>query len=156
MTTEAPPDPGARQATGTLAAMLLAPVRDMLALADGPLSAQAIAPREEWLRERLLELGVATVASSDSPPEWGDAPVDIVVVDATDEDLGPEAALLTAARAETAGICMILSADAGASAAAAREAGFAKVSLIEPPADAERRYVLHERTLLVAWGDSGS
>lgn len=157
MRTEPPPrpprDPGARQATDTLAAMMLSPVRDVLALADGPVSALAVAPKLKWLSPRLLELGVSSVSESSAPPVWGDEPsYGIVVVDASDEDLGPEATLLAAARAEAAGICIILSADAGASAASARDAGFAKVSLVEPPADSERRYVLHERSLLVAWG----
>jgi hypothetical protein len=148
-----PRDAGARQATATLAAMLLSPVRDVLALADGPITALAIAPRQEWLPERLLELGVSSVAATATPGE-ATGRFDLVFADATDEGLGPDRDLLAAARAQTAGACLVLTGDAGASAAAARASGFAKVSLIEPPADAERRYVLHERSLLVAWGEA--
>jgi SAM-dependent methyltransferase len=87
--------------------------------------------------------------TADSLPE---GPFDVVVVDAPAREQAETALLIAAAEARTALLCAIVSADRVADTIAAREAGFASVRLAPVPHDAERSFIAHETSLLLASG----
>lgn len=140
--------PGARQAEWTRLQMLRGPVRDLLALRGRGASALLIGADQDRLARFLLELGVGSV-SEDSA---ANRRYDLVVV-ASPNNAGRtegEAVQLACERTAIGGACAIFSRSRLATRDLAREVGFARVSLVQPPADAERSLVLMERCLLIA------
>jgi hypothetical protein len=73
----------------------------------------------------------------------------VVIIDAEPSAADLER-LIAAAATITGTLCAIECSDPVAAAAAVREAGLSSVSRAEPPLDAERRYILKQRSLLLA------
>ena len=176
--------PGARHGEWTLALMLREPVRDLLALRGRGADALVLGCGSGAIARRLTELGLERVVGADSRPDLLDAArreceesgnealrlerfeeldwsrrFDLVVVESPAGCSLEESEVLRRALPITGEACVIITADRLESRSRASEAGFEKVSLIEPPTDAERSFVLLERCLLIALpplaGDDG-
>ena len=172
-------DPGATHAAYSLAAMLTEALRDEQALARSPLRTVVIGSGDGWIAARMLEAGVGSVVVADwreaavsaalelrdrlafSPEEMVarhvaelaelasrvPGPFDVAFVA---REVGDRSAAIRFAWEAGAGLCAIESTSRLEDRDAARAAGFGRVRLADPPADAERRLILRERALVLA------
>lgn len=172
-------EPSNRHSLWTRAAILREEVRDTIALRRGtsPISALVIAAGDGLLARAILDWGVDRVVGIDERAELvaaaseparkglelhrvesivGPSPAEIgsfEIVVLTDDAAGlcPDRAdLIGLARGCAATVCAIESRDRLADRDLAREAGFERVSLAEPPTDSERSWIVRERSLLFA------
>ena len=178
----ATPLPGDRLRRWTLRQMLRDPARDLLAVRGRQASALVLGCGSGELARYLLGLGFGRVRGIDARPELvaaarsacaeraieperldhcapgepaADGPFDLVLIEDVAGAGGDESAALALARERARGACAIVSGSRLLSRDRAREAGFARVALVQPPADAERSFVLLERALLLAHPPDG-
>lgn len=119
------------------------------------LLADAEASRDELgISARSLRLAASAEAAPARAPA-ATAPGAAFVLIEDPAGAGGEQAALQLARRLGDGPCAILTIDRLGSRERARAAGFERVSLIQPPADAERSLVLLQLTLLVARPPAG-
>lgn len=173
-------DRGSRHLYWSLAETLRPLVRDLRALARRPLRALVLGCDEGYLAHRLLEFGAGSVLAADSRPEsierarWirdrraidpdrlelrtcadptalglGQRRYDIAIADGRHERLGsmPGALEFVAACADA---CTLIAPDRLLAARALTSAGFGRPTLLEPPADGERRLIAFELNLMLA------
>lgn len=131
--------------------LLEAGVRRVVGIDERP----AAIAHGERLRDRFAfgadRLELRVVDSLLEPGPADDDPFELVVLPPAAERALPDPeARLEIARRLTGIACAIETSQRLATAAAAREAGFARLELVQPPADAERRFVLLQRALILA------
>lgn len=112
--------------------------------------------RAELLRHhyaiRASELELRGVDDLDGLDRAALGQFDVVILAGMVDRVGDTGALIRLARALTRGLCAIETGRAGSAGLAEtlREAGFGDVRRVAPPFDAERRYALGERGVLLA------
>ena len=140
--------------------MIARVIRDEAALSSAPLDAVVVkagGSEEDWgsgsgAGRDLPSTHFATPSELVRTSELN--PVGIVIVAGAAIESGVDEiegdALLTAIYRLTVRACIVECVDRVRTAAGLRAAGFARVGLIEPPADAERSFVVSELSILVA------
>lgn len=167
----------------TFARMLREPVRDAMAIGGRSLAALVLGCGDGWLATELARLGLSRVLAVDSdataveqarahrdalgydaatiriepeePPEIATESFGLVVVGEGATSTDGEGAALELARGSEPIACLILTSDRLATRERAKAAGLGRVSLLDPPADTERSFILRERCLLVARPPAG-
>lgn len=145
-------DPGQRHAAWTVREMLREPCTRGLDLSGEP--------------RRALLLGDEAAGLAGDAPGWGATEISVDPGPATGWRNEDRAALVIASvragrageatarlRSMTATLCVMLTDRPSRVdvARAARAAGFSRIELVDPPADAERRFIRFDSTLLLAW-----
>lgn len=150
-------DPGRRHAAWTLREMLRGPCTRGLDLATEPRRALLLGDEAAGLAEDAAAWGAAEISIGPGPAnEWrGEDPADLVIASVRAGNAEQAAGRL---RSATATLCVLLTDRASRVdvARAARTAGFPRVELVAPPADAERRFIRFDTTLLLAWTGGSS
>jgi hypothetical protein len=119
-----------------------------------PLRAAIVGSSGAPLSAALLASGISEVqrlASVDdlSGDRLGSFDLVVVIIDA-EPPTADHKRLIAAAATITGTLCAIECSDPVAAAGAVRTAGLSSVRRAEPPLDAERRYILEQRSLLLA------
>lgn len=151
-------DPGRRHAAWTLREMLRGPCTRGLDLAAEPRRALLLGGEAAALAEDATAWGAAEISIGPDPrSKWRDGDrADLVV--ASMQAGRPEDELASRLRSMTTTLCVLLTDRPSRIdlARAARAAGFPRIELVAPPADAERRFVRFDSTLLLAWTGGSS
>lgn len=146
-------DPGRRQAAWTLRQMLRGPCTRGLDLAAEPRRALLLGGAAASLAEDAAAWGACEITIGPDPElGWNDEDrADLVVAGVRAGQAEEEVA--SRLRSVTASLCVLLTDRASRVdvTRAARAAGFSRIELVAPPADAERRFIRFDSTLLLAW-----